>query len=227
MKQKIWMIFFIFCIGGSLGAPATAWNGMEAPSWHMGACWQVRVSYADPVNTERWSDPVLWDYCVVDETDGVFTLNIRRSEDGSLAAVLRLGAESLAPVSVDTVKHRRGKSVYVTTPFNEVRPLTTRNSMAPIDLPVFPLEAGEIFRYTETGEVAGDLVRTRQMMVTITESQLPDTAGVSDDDGNYLKVTVSYGSGEVLFTQYWQQACPWPVFGENSSMRYWRVDDEE
>jgi hypothetical protein len=228
MKRKSCVAFFLVFIGVLfLLLPIPVLGDMDLPEWRVGGCWKVRVVYANPVDPGKWSEAVLWNYCVVDKTDDLFVVNITRSDDGSLAAVVKLRTENLAPESVETMKRRRGKTVSTIRRFGNILPLTTRNSMAPIDIPVFPLQSGETYSYTETGTVAGDLIRERQISVAVTGSYLPEEAGVSEGSEKYLKTTASYESGEVLFTQYWQGESPWPVFGENSSMRYWRVDDEE
>jgi hypothetical protein len=58
------------------------------------------------------------------------------------------------------------------------------------------------------------------------EDAFPSRSNLSDAV-DYLKVTVAYDDGTFIFTQYWRQGAPWPSYGENESMRYWLVDDEE
>ena len=226
------LIFFLCCIIFNI-QDADALQKLTAPVWQEGQTWLVKVSYPDFSRKDEWSSPVVWRYTVVGESGvGAERLLIvevsREGENASqAAATLTVHATDMSPKEVETTKMRRGKPLSTTVKYEEKRPLITQTSMVPIDLPIFPLQLGERNGYPVTQELAGDLMRKREIIVDTTESRIPESERAKSDTSAYFKVTVAFDDGDILFTQYWKEGKPWPSFGMNGSMKYWLVDDEK
>ncbi len=216
-----------FSVGG-----AGAREDRTDPGWTKGQDWVVAVSYPSPMEDGTFSAAVRWQYRVVEApdttTEGVFVLEISRADaQGTPVAVVRLRKESLAPVSVETLTRRQGKTATHLTHFDVLRPLVTRGSMAPLDFPVFPVTEGERACYAFSQKVGGDLMRKREIFLEATSGDVPPAGSGLSDAVDWLKVTAAYDDGVPIFTQYWIKGAPWPSYGENDSMKYWLVDDEE
>lgn len=231
MKKWIRIVWGACCLAVFCIPAADAIQTMTPPGWVQGQNWVVAVSYPSPLKKGGWSDPVRWRYRVTENPGttpvSVFILEISRADtENTPVAVIRLAGETLAPISMETLVRRQGKSVSRTEEFEELRPLITEGVMAPVDLPIFPLTEGDTAGYTVSRTVAGDLVRKRKIIVrAATTESLPSESGLSGAF-DYFKVTAAYDDGTPIFSQYWKEGAPWPSYGENDSMRYWLVDDE-
>lgn len=228
--RMAWVV--VCCFSVFWVATVNARETMAVPGWAAGQSWIVAASYPDLVEEGAWSAPVRWQYRVVADPENTagetFLLEISRAETESPpVAIVRLRRENLAPVSLETRSRRLGKTLSILAEFEALRPLVTQGSMAPVDLPIFPIVEGAADAYQVSRTVAGDLIRKREMIVrTSAEDAFSSGIGLSDAV-DYLKVTVAYDDGTPIFTQYWRRGALWPSYGENESMRYWLVEDEE
>ena len=231
MRKKILnvvglMVFWIWLL-----PCADASQVLHRPNWSNGKTWKVGVSYPDYTKKGEWTSPVFWKYKLTEGTssDEGYVIEIYPlSDETTPVTILHLHKEDLSPNKIESLIRRRGQIIRHETDFESIRPVITQTAMAPIDLPVFPLREGETTRYSVMQEVAGDLKRKREIIVTKGIDRIPES--LTDDSGKaseFIKVTAAYNDGEVLFTQYWTEGKPWPSFGENNSMRYWLVEDED
>jgi hypothetical protein len=198
------------------------------PVWKKGDSWMVRAVYRSHPAENIWSEPVFWEYKIVglegDGTDGTYILEIRERESRlELTSRLAYRAEDLSLARAEITRTRRGEESVTVLTFTDGAPVVTRQTLTPYDTPVFPLTCPSSTDFTVTKQI-GRLTAIRTVRQDV--RQVTGTVELPDQlpGGDLIEVRCT-GKDGPLFTQFWDTALPWPVYGENQNMKYWLVKE--
>jgi len=225
LMKKIFRTFYLtilIVIAGSIPAEA----GPLFPAWQEGETWTVKAVYPSPLKDE-WSDPVFWEYRVVsreEDGEGFYLIEIN-DQNGSLKLSARLfyRREDLSLARVEISKTRRGQEVVRVLTYERGYPVETEQTLTPFDTPVFPLFSPSSAQFSATRKVSEGLKTTETIKQEVRRvsgtEELPDWP----TERELIEVRCTGDEGRIIFVQYWDRELPWPVYGENRNMKYWRV----
>lgn len=227
--------FGILCLGLSLVLflPAISLsNDFFYPTWQVGESWNVKAVYPHPVEKDQWSMPVLWTYRVEGLERGLsgdcLIIAVYRAEEEKEEPTLRLiyrsGDRRL--MRAETTKILRGRKTLKILSYDGEYPVEAQQSPAPFDSPAFPLRIPSSLAFSVTKEMSGGLKKTETIRQEVQRvSGLEELKGLPEayHPKNLIEVRCEDVDGKVLFSQYWDETLPWPVYGQNSSMKYWLV----
>lgn len=193
------------------------------PQWKPGDTWVVAVSYAQAFGSQKWSEPVYWNYSISDagnEDGPELILEARNHTDNSLGLRVWLSDE-LTPVKVQTVRKIRGrKEIRETVPESDF-PVLVGYTPTPFDFPVFPLEVPSTKNFTRIRSLSpASELRTSENLCQESRSNIEIPERYDIEPQQLIEVKVLSREQETLFLQYWDKNLPWPLYGENRNMKY-------
>ncbi|MDD5724327.1 MAG: hypothetical protein PHY29_11415 [Syntrophales bacterium] len=218
------MLPLICCMSASLGEAAVA--NSFSPVWRVGDHWTVKAVYRSYPDQGKWSEPVFWRYDIVERAQEggmeYLIMEVRDREDRlKVSSRLVYRAEDLSLVRVEASKTRRGKEFVTVLACGGAAPVATEQTLTPYDTPVFPLICPSSLDFSVTKHV-DQLKAVRTVRQEVRQvSGVEEMPGLSP--GGDLIEVICTGKDELVFTQYWDTALPWPVYGENGNMKYWLV----
>jgi len=230
MKKQI---FRVICLGVFFSLPVVAigWSTeFFSPSWKVGDTWVVKAVYPDPFENGKWSSPVFWEYEVAREeslASGncviIEVLEKTEKEDRQpLRLTYRLKDHRL--LRAEITKTRQGKESLIQLTYEGEYPVETQQSPVPFDSPVFPLRIPSSVMFSIQKDISGGLKKTEPMRQVV--QKVHGLAESADVPGEYnrkelIRVQCEDAQGNVIFSQYWDETSPWPVYGSNVNMKYW------
>jgi hypothetical protein len=201
------------------------------PSWKVGDTWVVKAVYPVPFEKEQWSNPVFWEYQVKDQGNGsssgnALVIEVRRKEEKNSVPALRLIYRSgdYCLLRAETTKIIRGMKTLKVLTYEGKYPVKTQQSPIPFDSPVFPLRIPSSVLFPFAKNVSEELTKTETIRQAV--RKVSGLAELKDFPGGYdpkelIEVRCEDIQGNVVFSQYWDKAFGWPVYGENLNMKYW------
>jgi hypothetical protein len=191
----------------------------------------MEAVYASPNRPTEWSSPVVWEFSVseiknISPSEVFIYIDAKSASEISSSARLCFRANDFTMVSAEIVNHVRGKDETGLINFNGGEPVFTRQTPIPFDMPVFPLQPGMVQTFTIVSKI--DLLLTKKKIVEQAVILVSgDAAPLPENLSGLMLLKVicrDNGSGKFLFTQYWHESSPWPVYGESENMKYWMVE---
>jgi hypothetical protein len=223
-SERVLFMSTLFFIVLFAAAPLCGGQDAFVPRAGTGRNWEVKAQYRSIGNNQGWLAPIRFLYSISAAGENGQHIQVT-DQSGDLIGTIRF-EEGFSLLEVDTLKQVRGKRVRRALSFNRAGPVKTTESPFPFDWPVFPL-------YPERTRDFPTLIRLddgltarrfiRQKVEAVTARDLPELVKRKETQGPVLKVTCVDSSGGLIFIQYWAEGLPWPVYGENSDMRYWLV----
>lgn len=222
--KRVPLLSVLFFIG--LFTTVSLCGGQDAfvPQVSTGRSWEVKAQYRSMGNNEEWFPPMRFLYTIHAAGGDEQRIQVT-DQSGALIGTIRL-EEGFSLLEVDTLKRVRGEWVRKALCFDKAGPVKTVEAPFPFDWPVFPLYPGRIRDFPTLIRLDDGLTARRfirQKVEPVTARELPELVNQKEAQGCVLKVTCVDSSGGLIFIQYWAEGLPWPVYGENSDMRYWLV----
>ncbi|MBN1830381.1 MAG: hypothetical protein JW884_14720, partial [Deltaproteobacteria bacterium] len=207
-----------------------AWAGSRSPiQWRVGDSWLVEAQYLR-MGSQFWDDKVYtWIYTVESpELYGNRNCNVISvvNVDGTIGQRTRLyfnaGEGTIAGVAIQ--KKQGDIWTGIDMPQTGKDPVATERGLAPYDWPVFPLLPENCSVFASYKDLQGDLKIRREVTQCVKKVEAvnaPPNSVLGRKGTELFEVTCHKGE-RLLFKQYWGDVDCWPVYGENSSMRYWK-----
>ena len=205
-------------------------NDSFYPAWKVGESWNVKAVYPHPVEKDQWSVPVLWKYKVEGQERGpsgdCLVIAVYKAEEEKEEPALRLiyRSRDRRLMRAETTKVLRGRKVLKVLTYDGEYPVEAQQSPVPFDSPAFPIRIPSSLAFSVTKEMSGGLKRIKTIRQEI--RMVPGLEELKDLAGAYnpkelMEVRCEDVDGKLLFSQYWDKNLPWPVYGQNPSMKYW------
>lgn len=199
--------------------------------WKVGDRWTVKAVYRVEGKADGWSKPVYWEYEIrglnTSGDDECFELSItpRSGQIVKTGVRMLIRCRDLTPAVVEIPKNRRGKEYTTVIRYGGSAPVETEQTLAPYDMPVFPLcsSSSSAFRFMRSiGEGLQQVKKIRQDVQVRSEHAVDGEKIVCDE--RLFEVTCFDSNKNIMFQQYWCAGSKWPLYGWNRDMRYWLVE---
>ncbi len=229
-------ILAIICLGVFLALfiPETSLSDdLFSPPWKVGDTWVVKAVYPVPFEEDQWSKPVFWEYKVEGQENGpsgnCLVIAVRGKEKIDSGPALRLfyRASDHCLLRAESTKIRRGKKILKVLSYEGEYPVETQQSPVPFDSPVFPIRMPSSLAFSFSKVISGGLKRTETVRQEVRKvSGLTELKDLPEgyDQKELVEVRCEDVHGKALFSQYWDKALPWPVYGRNLNMKYWLME---
>lgn len=219
------LLLFFTCTFNAAGEDSSAFE------WKVGDIWLIKAVYHSDLDEDKWSPPLLWEYKVagltLHENENCYLVEVRqynRGKEPCARLLYRQSGRSLA--SVEIIKTRRNIKTSQVINYNKGVPVQTEQSLIPFDTPVFPLVPGLSVDYRVRKKVTESLYASKRIKQTVSRAgRMDDNLIGLEIDADLIEVKCISENGSTFFTQYWDTNRPWPLYGENSNMKYWLVKD--
>lgn len=221
--------FCFFC--GALALPVAAVECRAGdyftPERPDGAAWDVTAIYASPDSAGTFSKPLQLRYQVghskKEDADDIYRIHAACIEGGPNAnGVFFYRKENHSMCRAEFSRVFRSNPVQEQFVSESIRPASFSRSIFPCDSPVFPLSPDAVIEFTYVEMMHDGLKSLNSIFQKVTTGFFQDARLPARwRDRRLFKVECLDQKGVVIFMQYWAEHLPWPVYGENQSMRYW------
>ena len=182
----------------------------------------MKTIYPSPTQENAWSPPVFWTYKVSDDGGSRVVLSVLNSQ-GEEHLKLTYSRNNHALLRAEILKQRRSEGSVISLNFQTSAPVLSSQSAIPFDTPVFPLRPGTSTEFLVQRRVGDQLNAIETLRQTVHETNINPPEISNGSPGGTLDVVCTRADGTLLFRQFWSPEHPWPLYGENSNMKYWLV----
>lgn len=238
--QKVLVVLSLFCILTTFAGAQEQTAAGYVPRWKVGDSWVLEATYRDlNASGETWLPPVQWMFKVraIKEVNGTecFVIHVfPRITSMKVQAVLYLSTADMKPVKViDVTPSKNGTVSKSERVFNsdDPEPLVTEGTLAPYDLPVFPLIRASVqsadgldayrgprlkkfFRIFRIGGLK--FKKTYSQRNKRPDRQFADTISAYRRGGEAFQVELTEEHPNRVLTQIWQEGQPWALSSESN-----------
>ena len=219
----VFLVFFSSLLVPSAVLSETAKSPFY-PEWEIGKTWKVSVQYRDNWNENQWHTPVQWEYRVTGK-DRIRDLSAIRidayaiDERFPLKATLWYHVETRSLIKIKQIKRIAGKTIESVLTFEPGNPVVSSRATVPCDTPVWNQPSGTRRRYSEETRFIDGLKASENIFQHV-QLLTQKPADNIEKESQVLLVTVSDDKDSQLLLLKYEKGKPWPVYGENSNMKY-------
>jgi hypothetical protein len=197
--------------------------------WQVGESWTLKAVYRSVRGEAKWSDPVFWIYRVaaVEDLEDTACWRVdasRRSDPDVIVSQFWFKMEDRSLVLARLLKKRRGTIEEKKVAYKDGRPVKTGQTLTPHDWPAAPLSVDSKRSFSRRRKLDDELTVNDTRVQTVRRVDPEKEIAGMPAGPDMLEVICQGRGGRVLFRIYFKNDFPWPVHGENPSMRYWLVE---